>query len=120
MGRSQELVLAIVATDRTFESAWLRGRDGRDREVWWGKCIHCDARLVVERDGRTERRVTVEHIVPRHHGGEDQLENLALACARCNGQKGVRLDPLPRGHPALEAMITRLQERRSRRWRDPA
>jgi 5-methylcytosine-specific restriction endonuclease McrA len=29
----------------------------------------------------------VEHIYPRSAGGETQLDNLALACAGCNGHK---------------------------------
>lgn len=30
----------------------------------------------------------VEHIIPRKHGGNDDLANLALACDRCNAHKG--------------------------------
>ena len=40
----------------------------------------------------------VEHIVPRMHGGSDDLENLALACIDCNLHKGSNLtgiDPEP-------------------------
>ena len=33
----------------------------------------------------------IEHVVPRKHGGSDQLENLALACAECNLHKGSNL-----------------------------
>jgi 5-methylcytosine-specific restriction endonuclease McrA len=33
----------------------------------------------------------IEHIVPRKHGGSDELENLALACADCNLRKGSNL-----------------------------
>jgi HNH endonuclease len=33
----------------------------------------------------------VEHIVTRQHGGTDDLENLALACDRCNLCKGPNL-----------------------------
>ncbi|MBI4491614.1 MAG: HNH endonuclease [Chloroflexi bacterium] len=29
----------------------------------------------------------VEHIIPRADGGSDDLDNLALACRRCNGAK---------------------------------
>ena len=39
----------------------------------------------------------VEHIVARQHGGTDDIENLALACPRCNLHKGPNLsgiDPL--------------------------
>jgi len=30
----------------------------------------------------------VEHIIPKTHGGSDDLENLALACIDCNLHKG--------------------------------
>ncbi len=30
----------------------------------------------------------IEHVVPRKHGGSDEPENLALACAECNLHKG--------------------------------
>lgn len=39
----------------------------------------------------------VEHIIPKKHGGTDELENLALACIDCNLRKGSNLtgiDPL--------------------------
>src|SRR5213596_3335546 len=33
----------------------------------------------------------VEHIVPKSHGGTDDLDNLALACIDCNLHKGTNL-----------------------------
>jgi hypothetical protein len=39
----------------------------------------------------------IEHIIPRKHGGTDDLQNLPLACAACNLFKGANLagfDPL--------------------------
>jgi hypothetical protein len=33
----------------------------------------------------------VEHIIPKVHGGTDDLENLALACIDCNLHKGTNL-----------------------------
>lgn len=33
----------------------------------------------------------IEHIIPRKHGGSDDLDNLALACAECNLHKGSNL-----------------------------
>jgi 5-methylcytosine-specific restriction endonuclease McrA len=106
-------ILAIIATDRTFEQVLHRGRP-----VWSGKCIHCNTRLEVALDGTPISRATIEHILPRHHGGTDALENLALACARCNNGKGSRHDHKPLTDPKLAAMIERLQGRRARRWRD--
>ena|SRR5258705_13369306 len=33
----------------------------------------------------------VEHIIPKIHGGSDDVENLALACIDCNLHKGTNL-----------------------------
>jgi len=38
----------------------------------------------------------VEHIIPRKHGGSDDLTNLALACDRCNLHKGSDLAGIDR------------------------
>ncbi len=37
-----------------------------------------------------KRNLTVDHIVPRAHGGTDHVENLWLLCGACNSSKGTR------------------------------
>ncbi|MFY0580829.1 hypothetical protein ACN28S_47185 [Cystobacter fuscus] len=64
-------ILDIVATDATFERTEHRGQ-----EVWLGKCLHCNAYLVIGLDGEPISRATIEHIVPQVHGGTDDLGNL--------------------------------------------
>jgi hypothetical protein len=76
-------LLEIVASDSTFEPIDLQGAP-----AWAGKCIHCNSRLVVLADGTPVGPVTVEHLVPTSGGGTAALENLALACAGCNHEKG--------------------------------
>lgn len=110
--RQRARILAIVATDRTFERV-----PARDGEVWVGKCLHCNAHLTVALDGTPISRATIEHIVPRARGGGEALENLALACARCNHEKGVRHDH--RGGPRALEIEQRLLAKRGQRWRDP-
>jgi hypothetical protein len=39
----------------------------------------------------SELRFHIEHIVPRQHGGDNSVENLALACPDCNLHKGPNL-----------------------------
>ena len=59
-----------------------------------GRCEYC--RLPQE---FSELRFHVEHIVPRQHGGNDEPDNLALACPTCNLHKGPNLtgiDPTTR------------------------
>ncbi|MBK7825563.1 HNH endonuclease [Nannocystis sp.] len=113
-GRTRRLLLWCAATDRSFERAEQAGRS-----VLCGKCIHCGARHVLEQDGTPRTRATVEHIVPRHHGGRDDLGNLAIACARCNFSKGHRLDARRWDDPTLQRVIATLQARRRERMRPP-
>lgn len=34
------------------------------------------------------KRVQVDHVIPKSRGGTDELENLVIACAQCNQSKG--------------------------------
>ena len=68
----------------------------------------------------TISRATIEHIFPQTHGGTDAIENLALACSRCNHGKGRRLDQRPLSDPKLQEVIARLRSRRQARWRESA
>ena len=112
--RRLRLALAIVATDATFERRVVRGQ-----ELWVGRCIFCNRALTVELDGRLDGRATLEHIQPRHHGGDDRVVNLALACRGCNHEKGVRHDARDRNDPRLGEIIAALAARRRERWREP-
>ncbi|MCI0536249.1 MAG: HNH endonuclease [Verrucomicrobiales bacterium] len=38
-----------------------------------------------------QRPFTVDHIVPRKHGGRADLDNLAFCCFPCNARKGTNL-----------------------------
>ena len=110
-----QTILSIVRTDRTFEL--LPFTEGT---VWQGKCIHCQSKLLIRPSGEPISRATIEHIVPRHHGGTDDPSDLALACARCNNLKGKRLDARRLSDPTLQRVIALLQARRLQRLRpDP-
>jgi ATP adenylyltransferase len=39
-----------------------------------------------------ERAIEVDHIIPRKHGGTDDLTNLQALCFKCNANKGARDD----------------------------
>lgn len=114
LNAKRRTILAIVATDTTFERA-----TAGDREVWSGKCLHCNARLLIGLDGEPISRATIEHIVPQNHGGTDDLTNLAMACARCNAEKGVRHDHKKKSDARLQEIIGKLSAKRQARWRDP-
>ncbi len=103
-------MLAVVATDRTFIPDPRLGG-------YVGKCIHCRTKLVVMSDGQTS--ATVEHVLARAHGGTNDPSNLALACARCNHEKGVRHDTRRANDPVLIERVAALRAERGRRWREP-
>jgi 5-methylcytosine-specific restriction endonuclease McrA len=54
------------------------------------------------------------------HGGTDEFENLALACAHCNRKKGRRHDRRRADDPRAREVIAYLQGRRHQRWRELA
>ena len=98
-------VAQIAATDReSYDSItggefpiWPSSR-WRDlahfkRHVWSKRNV--DA--AYERDGkacrycgRTDARLSIDHVVPRSKGGSDELENLVVACTPCNSRKSCR------------------------------
>lgn len=106
------LLLAAAVTDRTFARVQLDGKP-----VWVGKCLHCGKKLVVADDGRPLSEATLEHVWPETQGGSNAIENLAVACAGCNREKGSRHDH--RGGPRLDEIVAVLRARRMERWRDP-
>lgn len=40
--------------------------------------------------GKTSEYLTIDHVYPRHMGGESSWENLVTACSNCNHKKGGR------------------------------
>ncbi|MEO1480713.1 MAG: HNH endonuclease domain-containing protein [Myxococcota bacterium] len=110
----RKTILALVATDSTFSRKTYRGQ-----EMWEGRCIFTGRKLYVSLDGEPINDVTIEHIVPRTHGGDDALMNLALAGGRANAQKGARLDKRRFDDPTLQRVIRDLQAKRRERYRDP-
>lgn len=110
-----QVVLSIVATDMTFE---FHRDNTLGWGIWVGKCIHCNTKLGVSENGSTE--ATVEHVVPLcNDGAATDPRNLALACKRCNNEKGVRHDPHAGKGGRADEVITALQGKRLARWREP-
>ena len=105
----------VAQTDSTFECIEVDGR-----EAWRGKCLHCNAPLLVFAQGGSSSAVTLEHIVPRTAGGTDDLGTLGLACPRCKHGKGVRHDRDALTNARSLEVVERLLEKRRKRWREPA
>jgi len=51
------------------------------RQRYGLKCWYCGIPIA-------GRRIHVDHIKSKYHGGADAVENYALACQRCNYAKG--------------------------------
>jgi 5-methylcytosine-specific restriction endonuclease McrA len=92
------------------------------------RCLHCRAHLTVAGDGTPLGTSTLEHIVPRSWFGRraasdltgdltgpDDPRNLAIACARCNQQKGRGPDAAgpvdARAHEIVSALLARRRVR---------
>lgn len=47
-------------------------------------CIYCNKIHNV-------KDLTIDHVLPKKHGGSNNIKNLALSCQNCNEKKGVLL-----------------------------
>lgn len=74
------------------------------------RCEYCQKR----QDESPLITLQIEHIIPRKHGGKDDFENLALACADCNLHKSSDLAGID---PATN-LLTLLFHPRTDRWDD--
>lgn len=106
----RQLFLSLIALDRTYQQTRIRGET-----VWVGRCIHCQKKLMFALDGEPLSEGSLEHILPQSHGGGDDLSNLAIACKRCNNQKGKRHDWKQLSDEGLQNMIETLQARKKER-----
>jgi 5-methylcytosine-specific restriction endonuclease McrA len=80
------------------------------RERAGNACEYCRLR----QDNSPLAVLHIEHIIPKIHGGSDDLDNLALACIDCNLHKGTnltRIDPQTN-------KVTALFHPRRHRWDD--
>jgi 5-methylcytosine-specific restriction endonuclease McrA len=112
VSRHHRLLLAVAESDSTFALREVRGQ-----LMWVGRCLHCRARVTVPLDARSSASATLEHIVPRTHGGDDALPNLGLACASCNHAKGRKLDSRHASDETLKRVIEALRSERMARMR---
>jgi 5-methylcytosine-specific restriction endonuclease McrA len=117
----KSLFRLAVATDREA----MQAADG----TWTTRCLHCRTRLQVAADGEALGASSLEHVVPQAWFGQraaaaltaqvgddrDDPRNLAVACRRCNQDKGKGPDARgPHDARAFEVVATLLATRLAR------
>lgn len=48
-------------------------------------CTYCNKIIINHHD------VSIDHVLPKAHGGKDHLNNLTVSCIKCNEDKGKML-----------------------------
>lgn len=120
-GLSARLLLAARS-----DSQATPGPDG-----WQTRCLHCRSAVGISAQGEPWIGTTLEHIVPRSWfdkpkaaalialvGDANDPRNLALACARCNHQKGRGPDARGPADERAYAVVQQLLTARLARWRE--
>lgn len=119
----RRLLLLAARTD-----AEARLTDG----IYDTRCLHCRSRLQLRADGEPLGHASLEHVVPQAWFGRrqaaplcarvgndpDDARNLALACRRCNHDKGKGHDAAGPGDERARAVVAALLDRRLARWRE--
>lgn len=77
------------------------------RERAQNACEYCH----LHQDDSPLATLHIEHIIPKIHGGSDDIDNLALACIDCNLHKGTNLTGMdPETNTLTELFHPRRQE----------
>jgi hypothetical protein len=74
-----------------------------------GCCEYCKSQVRF-----ATQSFSIEHIIPRHAGGETTLDNLALACQGCNNHKYTKTEARA---PVSDNLVP-LYHPRQQRWHD--
>lgn len=45
------------------------------------KCFYCQSNI------KKRTNLTIDHVLPKCHGGKDNINNLVLCCKQCNSKK---------------------------------
>ena len=119
----RHLFRLAVATDAEA----MQAADG----TWTTRCLHCRTRLQVAADGEALGASSLEHVVPQAWFGlraaaalttqvgddRDAPRNLAVACRRCNQDKGKGPDAKGPQDARARAIVEALLAKRAARWR---
>lgn len=84
-GKEQREFQLRLNTARAKKRRFLWERDG-------GKCHFCLEQTILPVQGLDKqysgKMATLDHVIPQSEGGTDSLDNLVIACANCNQNRG--------------------------------
>ena len=60
----------------------------------------------------SHKHLTVDHIIPKSHGGKRKWNNLVTACAKCNGERGTNTSIQPKIKPVRPTYEYLVKQRR--------
>ena len=83
----------------------MTGLAGEVRRCARDRCEYCRLPQLPFR-----RPFHIEHVVARQHGGQSDLDNLALACWTCNLKKGPNLSGIDPATSRVEALFNPRKE----------
>jgi hypothetical protein len=85
--------------------------DAAFRQLIWqrakSRCEYCQ----LHQEDYEYQTFHIEHIIPKQHGGTDDLGNCCLACSECNWSKGPNLSGI------VEGKIVPLFNPRQQKWK---
>lgn len=119
----RRLLLAVITDAAAIE----------ENGGWRTRCLHCRSPLLLRADGEALGHTSLEHVIPRAWFGRamaraltrqvgddpDDARNLALACTRCNHDKGKGHNARGPSDSRARAVIAALLKTRLARWRAP-
>ena len=90
---------AVIRLKRTGAGVWLRAKRTKfRREVVFTRdswtCQYCMCHV-------SNSSATIDHVIPRKHGGETSWLNCVTCCLTCNSKKGSKLGMMPLRRPAI-------------------
>lgn len=100
-------MITLLCTVRRRSKKWSKAQREAVFTRYNNQCYLCGVR-VQNKDPSQSSYGTMDHIVPRAHGGSDRLDNIALSCIACNQDKGSSiLEPTKPGSRLSRVQILR-------------
>ena len=75
-------------------------------EKWGHQCVYCKKKSIP---------LEIEHIIPKSRGGTNRIDNLTIACQKCNLKKGNKLSS--EYSPKLRAIIIKINQQAKKTYK---